>query len=155
MATITPQDHRKGKMGRPHALDDSEFAKNVAQLFVNGLTRAQIAAEVNIKDLDTITRWGRDPRVRSHIRRLIEQRVQQITRKVDGEISKRLENATELSTRELLEIRKEFLGGALREQTEKADDEAVAQAVEAVENNPEIAQQLRRLLAGKTPAVEE
>ena len=109
-----------------------------------------------VKDPDTITRWRRDPRVKGHALKIIEDRILQVTRKVDGVIASRLEDADNMTITELLAIRKEFLGGALRAQTEKADEETVAEAQSWLENNPEAADQLTELLrTGQLPGVEK
>lgn len=109
---------------------------------------------LGVKDRDTITRWRRDPRVKGIILKLIEDRILQVTRKVDGVIADRLERADELTITELLAIRKEFLGGALRAQTEKADEDTIAEAQDWIERNPEAAEQLESLLTtGKIPGV--
>jgi hypothetical protein len=108
-----------------------------------------------VKDPATITRWRRDPRVKTYALKLIEDRVLQVTRKVDGVIAERLEHASDMTITELLAIRKEFLGGALRSQTEKADDETVNEAAAWLEANPERAAALETLLAdGPLPGVE-
>lgn len=142
-------DHRRGTVGRPNPLNDPEFAKLVAQAFVDGNSRREMCEMFGVEDPDTITRWRRDPRVKVYALKLIEDRVLQVTRKVDGVIAARLENAQELTVNELLAIRKEFLGGALRAQHEKADEATVNEAMEALEANPDLMQQLDDLLSGK------
>jgi len=135
--------------GRPHQLDDAAVAKAVAQAFVDGNSRQQMADMFSVSDLNTITRWRRDPRVKAHALKLIEDRVLEITRKVDSTIAARLQNTADLTTKELLEIRKEFLGGALRQQTEKSDEHTISEAMEAIEQNPELVEQMRELLKNK------
>lgn len=132
--------------GRPHRLDDPEFAKEVAQAFVDGYSRTDMCEMFDVKDPSTITRWRRDPRVKAISMKLVEDRVVQISRKVDSQIEARLANAENMSLKELLSIRKEFLGGSLREQTEKADDKAVNEAMKAVENNPDLVKELEKML---------
>lgn len=134
-------------MARPHALADPEFAKSVAEAFADGCSRKQMAEMFGVKDLDTITRWRRDPRVKARALKVIEDRVLQVTRKVDASIAARLENADNMTVKELLEIRKEFLGGALRMQTEKADDATVGEAHDALEADPELLEKFDKLLA--------
>jgi transposase-like protein len=138
-------------MARPNPLADPEFAKAVAQAFVDGNSRKQMCEMFGVKDQDTITRWRRDPRVKGYALKLIEDRVLQVTRKVDGIIAQRLEEAQELTVQELLAIRKEFLGGALRAQTEQADEVTVNEAQQWLEENPEGAEALERLLSGADP----
>lgn len=132
-------------MPRPNPLAVPEFAKAVAEAFAAGLSRKQMAEMFEVKDLDTITRWRRDPRVKSLALKIIEDRVLQVTRKVDGVIAERLEHATEMTIQELLAIRKEFLGGALRAQTENADQDTIAEAQDWIEKNPEAAERLEEL----------
>lgn len=145
-------------MARPNPLADPAFAKEVAEAFAAGLSRQDMCDMFGVKDRDTITRWRRDPRVKAYALKIIEDRVLQVTRKVDGVIAERLEHASDMTVMELLAIRKEFLGGALRAQTEKADDATVAEAMQALENNPDLMEQLDELLAGnsekKLPGVE-
>lgn len=105
----------------------------------------------SVKDLDTITRWRRDARVKAIAFKLIEDRVLQVTRRVDATIAARLENSENLTTKELLEIRKEYLGGKLREQHEKADDETVHEAMDFLTNNPQAAAELEAMLRGEKP----
>ena len=138
--------------GRPHALADPEYAKQVAELFAEGLSRTQMCEILKVKDPDTITRWRRDPRVKAHALKIIEDRVLQVTRKVDASIAARLENPDQLTIKDLLDIRKEFLGGALRMQTEKADDATVAEAQEALEANPDLIEKFEEFLAENSPA---
>jgi hypothetical protein len=135
----------RGRGGRPNPLAVPEFAKAVAEAFAAGLTRKQMADMFEVKDLDTITRWRRDPRVKGPALKIIEDRVLQVTRKVDGAIAERLEHTNEMTVAELLAIRKEFLGGALRAQTEKADEDTIAEAQSWLEENPEAAKELERL----------
>ena len=142
-------DARRGRGGRPNPLADPEFAKKVGEAFAAGLSRRDMADMFEVKDLDTITRWRRDPRVKAVALKVIEDRVLQVTRKVDGVIAERLEHANEMTIRELLDIRREFLGGALRAQTEKADDETIAEAQDWLESHPEKAAELEELLSGR------
>jgi len=145
-------DHRRNTRGRPNPLNDPEFAKLVAQAFIDGNSRRQMCEMFGVEDPDTITRWRRDPRVKGYAMKLIEDRVLQVTRKVDGVIAERLEHANEMTIGELLAIRKEFLGGALRAQTENADDHTINEAQEWMEKNPQAAEQLEALLTtGKLP----
>lgn len=107
-------------------------------------------AEVFNVNVDTITRWRRDPRVKAHAFKIIEDRVLQVTRKVDGVIADRLERASEMTITELLSIRKEFLGGALRARTESIDDGTIGEAQDFLENNPDAVELMERMFAGDT-----
>jgi len=137
--------------GRPSVLDDDDNLKLVAEMFAAGASRQDIADAFNIKDLYTISKWRRNPRVKAATFKLIEDRILEVTRKVDASIAGRLQKANELTVKELLDIRKEFLGGALRAQTERADDETINEAATWLDENPEAAKQLERMLAGKAP----
>lgn len=147
---FTSDSQNRYKGGRPHALADPDFAKQVAEAFIAGLTRPEMCEMFGVKDPDTITRWRRDPRVKAHALKLTEDRILQVTRKVDSVMENRLQNAENLTVRELLDIRKEYLGGALRAQTEKADEETIAEAASFLEDNPEAAEQLKEILSGKS-----
>ena len=136
-------------MARPSFLDQPEQAKAVGEAFAAGLSRKDMCELFNVEDPDTITRWRRDPRVKAVALKVIEDRVLQVTRKVDGVIAERLEHASDMTVAELLAIRKEFLGGALRAQTEKADETTIAEAQNWLEENPEAAEELERLFTTK------
>jgi hypothetical protein len=56
-----------------------------------------------------------------------------------------------MTVQELIMIRKEFLGGALRAQTEKADEATIAEGQDWLEKNPAAADQLDRMLRGEDP----
>lgn len=99
----------------------------------------------------TITRWRRDPRVKAHAFKIIEDRVLQVTRKVDGVLAERLERAEEMTIAELLAIRKEFLGGALRARTESIDDSTIGEAQDWLEQNPDAVELLDQMFSGKAP----
>jgi hypothetical protein len=135
--------------GRPNPLANPAFAREVAEAFVGGLSRREMADIFGVKDLDTITRWRRDPRVKAVALKLIEDRILQVTRRVDAVISQRLEKAEDMTVQELVLIRKEFLGGALRAQTERADAETVNEAQGWLEANPDAADQLQKILNGE------
>lgn len=132
--------------GRRSKLDDPEVQELVGRAFNDGQTRAQMAATFGVAP-STISVWKRDPRVNAVIKRLQEERIFEITRKVDGRIHSLLQQE-DLSLKDLLAIRKEFVGGAMRQSMEKADEETVAQAVEALEDNPNLAADLEKLLSG-------
>jgi hypothetical protein len=150
MAT-RPTNHRTGSAGRPHPLADPDFAKAVAQAFVDGCSRAQMCELFGLKDHDTITRWRRDPRVKVYALKLIEDRVLQVTRRVDAVIANRLEQAENMTIQELVMVRKEFLGGALRAKTESIDEGTIAEMTELLEKNPEGADIITGILNGDIP----
>ena len=144
MPALKPVDSKGGR--KQSYMSDIDNAKLVASMFVGGMTAKQMAYELDVSEW-TIGQWRRDPRVKAHAHKLIEDRIIQISRRVDSQIERRLENADKLSIRELLEIRKEFLGGALRRQTEDIDEGTVNEAVAAIEKNPDLVEQLAAVLA--------
>ena len=139
--------NRGAGRGRPHFLREEGNAQAVATAFVAGMTRPEMAELFNVSE-DTITRWRRDPRIKPHVFKLIEDRVLTVTRKTDSEIEKRLGSPDQLTIKELLEIRKEFLAGTLRQKMEAIDDETMSEAMELLEKAPELAEQLVSLMDG-------
>jgi transposase-like protein len=134
-------------MARPNTMADPELATKVAEMLVDGATRQEVADVMGVTP-ETVTRWRRDPRVQTHIKRLIKDRVYEITRKTDSEIASRLADPKALTVKELLAIRSEFLGGALREETQEVDEHTINEAAALLEDNPEAAAALRQLLSG-------
>lgn len=94
-------------MGKVSRLTDPEFAEQVAELYVGGMNRADMAAEFNVHK-DTITVWIHDKRVTKIAARLMQDRVSRITRRIDSELEQRLstEKIEKLGTVDLLKIRK-------------------------------------------------
>jgi hypothetical protein len=134
-----------GRRGRPSRFDDPEYTRLVAHMFVIGMGRQEMADELGVSTW-TITQWRRHPAIKAVAAKLIEDRILSVTRKVDAEIEGRLQNASALTTKELLEIRKEFLGGALRMQTEQVDEDTVDAAMKALEDNPNLMQDIAKAL---------
>jgi trehalose-6-phosphate synthase len=144
---------KAAKRGVQSAISDPEYAKLVAEAVVAGLTLKQLSENFEIS-MDTARRWRRDPRIKAHALKMVEDRVIQITRKVDSVIEARLAHASEMSMKELLDIRKEYLGGALRTQTERGDDEVTSAAMDLLEQNPDLASKMVALLQAKGPSEE-
>lgn len=138
---------RRGEAGgRNSRLAHPDFCKQVAAAFVAGATRNEMCELFDVKDPYTITRWRRDSRVKSLMLPMVEDRILQITRKVDSVIEQRLEYSDKMSNKELLAIRKEYLGGALRSQTEAADEEAIGAAQDMIDSDPEAVKDLIKRL---------
>ncbi len=135
--------------GRPSRLSDPEFLKRVAQCFYAGMSRDAMCKELNVSDPDTITRWRRDPRVQAIVAKLNSDRVLQISRKVDSIIEGRLSRADQLDTETLIKIRKEY-GGAAVSRTERPDDDTMAEAMEALEEDPEFVDALEEFIRTRT-----
>lgn len=142
-----PDPRRHPSMGRPHALSNPDFCREIAAAFVAGITRSQMAEMFDVAE-STISRWRRDPRIKPHAMKMIEDRVLSVTRKVDSEIEARLQYASDLTVKELLEIRKEFLAGTLRQKMEAIDDETMTEAMKLLEDNPELTTQLAAVIDG-------
>lgn len=139
--------------GRPSGLADPERVKLAAAMFVEGATRADMAAELGVSPW-TITQWRKDARVRAQVTKLVEDRVMRIVGKTDHIIEGRLQDAQDMDTELLLRIRKEFLGGAFRALHEggKADEHTVYEAMGEVEADPDLLEGLRTLLARRQEA---
>lgn len=133
--------------GRPSRLNDPGFLQLVAECFAAGMSRQAMCDELDVGDKDTITRWRRDPRVKAKVQKLIEDRAIQISRKIDSVIEGKLSMAADMSIDELIKIRKEY-GGSRVSSKELADDATVDQAVDALEQDPELADKLAALLNG-------
>lgn len=130
--------------GRPSRLSDPSFLKRVAQCFYEGLSRKAMCEELDVKDEETITRWRRDPRVKALVAKMNEDRVMQISRKVDSIIEGRLAHAKDMDTDTLIKIRKEYGGSTVARR--ETDDSAITEAMEALETNPDFAEELEEFL---------
>jgi hypothetical protein len=117
-------------------------------MLVNGQTREQICKELNVGDPSTITKWKKDPRVKASADKLIKDRILVITARTDAAIMRRLENADEMTVKEILEVRKEFLGGKMRDRTEEIDEETVNDLQDWLSQNPDDAAALEDMLSG-------
>jgi hypothetical protein len=132
---------------RPTWLDDANNLKMFCELLVGGQTLREIGEIFGISEW-SCGQYKKDPRVKAECMRQIEDRVYRVTRIVDTKIEARLREADELDTDTLLKIRKEFLGGALRLQTQgtKADSDTINSAMDEIESNPAFAAELSELL---------
>ena len=149
MASTVPnvENSNMGR-GRPSRLNDPDFLQEVAECFAAGMTREAMCDVLGVGSTATITIWRRDGRVKEAVRKILQDRVQRVTSKVDAEISARLADPSSLTIKDLLDIRKEFLGGQMRDATNEVDEETVNQAAEFFEQNPDAAEQLAALLSG-------
>lgn len=138
-------------MARISKLANPEFAKAVAEAYINGMSRAEMS-EIFGSHKDTISDWCRDPRVQAHAARFAQERVLRITRKIDNEIESRVEDADDMETELLLKIRKEFLDRSLKIDLNSAKDDAgtMSDALDALEDNPELASQLKEWATKKS-----
>jgi hypothetical protein len=142
---------RKAGRGRPSKLDDPEYIVLFAQALAEGLTIPELA-DLFIIGQRTAREHKNNPLVRAAALKYIEERVIRITRKVDSQIEQRLQNVAVLDTATLLKIRKEFLGGVMRLQTQggKDDPDTISAAQSQLEDNPELVAKLLDLV--KQPA---
>lgn len=140
---MTKQENR----GRPSKLNDPEFCKLVAEAYINGLSRPEMAAEFDVEPR-TITVWVRDPRVGAHSTRLTAERINRITRRIDSEIENRLMHVKKVDTELLLKIRKEFVSTAMRQTASGANAgtaETTNELLEAMDQDPTFAEALLEL----------
>lgn len=146
-------DPRRGTSGRPHGLNDPERVKLAAAMFVEGMTREEMAEQLGVSTW-TITQWRKDARIRAQVTKLVEDRVMRIVGRTDHIIEGRLQHAEDMDTELLLRIRKEFLGGAFRALHEggKADESTVYEAMDEVQADPELLAGLRELLERRQEA---
>ncbi len=134
--------------GRKSKLSNPEFAKKVAELYLAGLTREQIANELAPENggtaphEDTISTWTQDPRVQIHIKAGAAARVHRITRRIDKELEGRImgSHIDQMDTETLLRIRKELLG-KIPADKENADA-AMPDLWDVMDSNPEVAEAL-------------
>lgn len=135
-------------LGRPSRLADPGFVDLLATMLINGQTREQICKELNVGDAGTVSKWKKDPRVKAAADKLIKDRILVITARTDAAIMRRLENADEMTVKEILEVRKEFLGGKMRDRTEDIDEETVNEMQDWLSENPDDADALEKMLSG-------
>lgn len=124
-----------------------EFARAVAQSYVNGDSREEMAEIFGVHK-DTISTWTRDPRVQAHTIKFATERVMRITRRIDSEIERRVEDLEEADIDTMLKIRKEYTERALKNLAQPGDNEQaknVSDTIEALESDPEMARELQRL----------
>lgn len=136
-------------MARISKLANPEFAKAVAEAYINGLGREEMADIFGVHK-DTITDWTRDPRVQGHAARMAQERVTRITRKIDKVIEGRLQESEDLDTELLLKIRKEFLDRSLKVDLSKANEtaETINEAATLLESDPKLAEAFKELMTG-------
>lgn len=135
--------------GRTSLISQPEFAQAVAQAYVDGMNRQEMADEFNVSP-GTITTWTKDPRIVTRAAKLTQDRVLRITRKIDNEIDQRLEEVDEMDIELMLKIRKEFLSKALVMPEEKTDTASATNDIQgAMEEDPELAKALVEMMGGK------
>ncbi len=136
-------------MANQGRLSNPEFAKAVAEMYINGASRAEMADEFGVHR-DTISIWTGDPRVQAHASRFAQERMLRITRKIDTEIESRLRDVDEMEPELLLKIRKEFLERGAKQAVSSLgqDTNVINDAISAMEENPDLAEALKKLTSG-------
>jgi alkanesulfonate monooxygenase SsuD/methylene tetrahydromethanopterin reductase-like flavin-dependent oxidoreductase (luciferase family) len=146
--------HPRG--GQTSLLNDPEKCNEIAADMATGMSNPDLAEKYEVTKR-TVMRWRRDPRVRGPLHKYTEDRIMSITRRVDSKIESILDNS-DLTVQELILIRKEFLGGALRTQAETStadDPETVAAAMQALEENPGFMEEMERLISSQPDEEDE
>jgi len=135
-------------MPRISRIDDPEFLEMVADAYVRGLSINQMSEHFGVHR-STIAHWRRDPRVKLAAKRLHDERVMAMTRRVDAEIQRRLvENVTEMDDETLIRLRKELLGGTTKIELSGQVDTKSAQGDlwGVLDANPQLVQQIGAML---------
>lgn len=134
-------------MARTSKISDPNVAKAVAIAYIEGMSRQEMADEFGVKDLDTITAWCRDPRVKAHAAKFAQERVLRITRKVDSEMERRMQDLKDMDVEQILKIRKEYLDRALKVDVGGGiTSDTTNDTIEAIENDPELLKGLMEIL---------
>lgn len=132
-------------MARPSELErrGEDFQNQIAELYVAGKTRAEIADALTLDmegaippDLKTITRWVRDPRIQAKITALTRERSNRFISKIDSILEGRLEHPDKLDTKELLEIRKTIAPTRVEVGGIGSSDQADMAAFDALDEDP-------------------
>ena len=143
----SPNKSTRSSAGRPSRLNDPEFCKLVAEAYISGMGRTEMAAEFDVSN-PTVSTWVKDPRVVAHASRLTAERIHRITRRIDTEIENRLQKVGDIDVDLLLKIRKEFVTTAMRETTHgkgASTAETTNELLEAMDQSPDFAEQLLEL----------
>jgi len=140
-------------MARVSKLHDPEFARQVAEAYVLGMTRSEMASHFDVHP-DTITVWKRDIRVKTIAKSLHEDRIMEMTRKVDAEMQARLNSTKikEMDDETLIKFRKELLGDKKTIELSGAVDTGTAKndLWKTLDSDPELAVKLAGLLSGES-----
>jgi hypothetical protein len=133
--------------GRPSRLLNPEFCIAVAEAYVSGMGREEMAETLNCHE-QTLRFWIRDPRVQAHIVRLTRDRIARITRKIDSEIEARMAHVSGWKVEDLLKVRKEYLSRTHSgdDQASGATSETINELSEAMDADPKLAEALRALV---------
>ena len=124
----------------------------VAELWADGASNKTIAATVHsefaeIEDVpvkNTIINWRHDEQVKNKIHAIMRERVSRIVRRTDSELISRLENAEELTVKEIIDIRKEIAPARdVLDENERVDPaDAADDLFGAAIDDPELARKI-------------
>lgn len=135
--------------GRPSRLKDPEFCKLVAELYIRGVNKDEMAEEFDC-DPQTISRWVRDPRVQAHATRMTAERINRITRRIDSEMEARLAGAKNWKIDELIKVRTEYLKHSIKATGGNVNTaDTTAELSEAMDQSPDLAAALQALIEGR------
>jgi hypothetical protein len=111
------------------------------------MSREDMAIELDCHR-DSITNWVGDPRVQAHAGRMTLERINRITRKIDAEMEGRMAHVGNWRIDELLKVRKEYLERTMKLAGGGNTAETTNELAEAMDQSPELAEQLRQLVGG-------
>jgi hypothetical protein len=124
----------------------------VAELWADGASNKTIAETVHrefseIEDVpvkNTIINWRHDEQVKNKIHSIMRERVSRIVRRTDSELISRLENAEELTVKEIIDIRKEIAPARdVLDENERVDPgDAASDLFGAAMDDPELAKKI-------------
>lgn len=138
-------------MARISKLENAEFAKAVAEAYITGASRDEMAEAFGCHK-DTISDWIRDPRVQAHAGRFARERVLRIIRKTDMRLLNIMEDMDDLDAETTIKIRKELISRPLIELDDGKgagnDAQTMGQALDALEADPDMAAALKKWNAG-------
>jgi transposase len=136
--------------GRKSRLSDPDFAKAVAEAYVSGMNRDEMAEHLECHK-DSIAVWIKDPRVTAHASRFTLERIQRITRRIDSEVEGRLAHVSNWKLEDLLKVRKEYLERSLKvaEASAAGTAETTEELAEAMDQSPDLAAALRQLVGAE------
>lgn len=128
--------------------DDEDGQRRFAEMLSDGLNRRTIADEFNI-NVDTVSEWRKRPQIATRVKKLNDDRANQIVSKVDSRLMKRLESDDDIPTQTLLAIRQTVAGTIIQNKGDGGDDAAaMAELMKAAHVDPVLAEKLAGLGIG-------
>ena len=134
-------------MARPHILDENpDLVQQLVELLADGTPARAIADTFGVHPR-TIGEWKKRADVKARLSQHIRERADSILSHTDTRIRKVLESGKDLTMRELLEIRRTFAGEKVDLNLGGNQGEALAEMMEKLHDNPELARELGALTA--------